>query len=113
MSETMRYEAFERAENNYAADTVGLWPGIAGVYLEGDADVYCPKCAHDILGDELFATVKRENTRTDEHGSVSAVLSSEEWDCPGATCGHCAIRLDVSVIHYDGVCNPDWCDSTA
>lgn len=72
--------------------------------MEHEADVFCPQCAKDKLGEEAFNRAKSENFRHEEFGGVSAVLSNKEWDCPGATCGHCGIELDVRVIHYDGVC---------
>jgi hypothetical protein len=110
----MQHDQFERAGHDHTAPTFGLAPGIAGVYMEHKADVFCKDCAEDILGEELFQRVKREDLGhdhelSDELGNVAAVLSSEEWDCPGATCGHCGIDLDVRVIHYDGVCQPDTC----
>ncbi len=104
----MTYDGLERAGDT--AGTFGLWPGVAGVQLESEADVFCPQCARDILGEEAFDRVKQESFRMEPFGGVSAVLSSEEWDCPGATWGHCGINLDVSVIHYDDVCNPEWCE---
>jgi len=96
MSDT--YEMFERSDADYPAGTVGLWPGIAGVYIERQADVFCPTCAKDTLGEELFERLKTENLgydhpRADDLGNVAVVLSTEEWDCPGATCGHCGIDL--------------------
>ena len=105
----MSYERFERAEVDYTADTVGLPPGVAGVAFERAADVFCPECARDVLGDELFKRVKKENLgydhpMADELGNVTVVLSTDEWDCPGANCGHCAVPLDVQVLHYEGVC---------
>ena len=108
------YERFERADADYTADTFGLWPGVAGVYMEHKADVFCPTCAEDILGEELFEQLKEDDLGHDhplvnELGNVAAVLSTEEWDCPGANCGHCGISLDVNVIHYDGVCYDETC----
>lgn len=110
----MKYERFERADAEYTADTFGLTPGVAGVYMEEKADVFCQTCARGILGDELLEQLKEDalgydHPKADELGNVAAVLSSEEWDCPGARCGHCGIQLDVHVIHYDGVCQPDTC----
>jgi hypothetical protein len=110
----MTYDHLERADADHKAETVGLRPGIAGVYMEHHADVFCPTCARDILGDDLFERVKTESPgydhdKSDELGNVAAVLSTEEWDCPGANCAHCGIGLDVRVIHYDSVCQPDWC----
>jgi hypothetical protein len=114
MPGNMTYEPFERAVADHDADTVGLSPGVAGVYVETAADVFCPTCARDSLGSGLFERVKETNPgydhdRSAELGNVAAVLSSEEWDCPGARCGHCRIGLDVRVAHYDGVCRPDTC----
>lgn len=111
---TDTYERFERADADYTADTFGLWPGVAGVYMEHKADVFCPTCAEDILGEELFEQLKDDDLGCDhplvnELGNVAAVLSTEEWDCPGANCGHCGISLDVNVIHYDGVCYDETC----
>lgn len=105
----MQYEHLERADADYQAETVGLWPGIAGVYMEKHADVFCPACAKGILGDSLFARLKEEDLgydhdKADDLGNVAVVLSSEEWDCPGANCGHCGISLDVKIAHYDAVC---------
>lgn len=105
----MEYEQFERAEEDYTAETVGLSPGVAGVYMEHKADVFCPTCGRDILGDGLMDRLKSEDLgydhpKSDELGNVAVVLSTEEWDCPGANCGHCGIQLDTKVIHYDGVC---------
>jgi hypothetical protein len=110
----MQYDHLERAGSDHTAPTFGLAPGIAGVHIEHKADVFCKDCAKGILGEELFQRVKREDPNydhelSDELGNVAAVLSSEEWDCPGATCGHCGIGLDVRVIHHDGVCQPDTC----
>lgn len=110
----MQYDQFERADADYTADTFGLTPGVAAVYMEHKADVFCQTCARDILGDDIFERVKEERVghdhdKVDELGNVAAVLSTEEWDCPGANCGHCGIQLDVRVIHYDGVCQPDTC----
>lgn len=109
----MTYELLERAEADYKADTFGK--GVAGVQMEHLADVFCGTCARDILGDALFARLKTEDLghdhdRSRDLGNVTAVLASTEWDCPGATCGHCGIELGVRVIHYDGVCQPDRCD---
>jgi hypothetical protein len=110
----MQYEQLERADADYTADTFGLSPGVAAVYMEHEADVFCEQCARGILGDELLERLKEDNLgydhpKSDELGNVAAVLSTEEWDCPGARCGHCGIELDVRVIHYDGVCHPDTC----
>jgi hypothetical protein len=114
MPEDMTYEPFERSDTDYTADTVGLPPGVAGVYMEHEADVFCPTCARDTLGDDLMDRLKQEDLGhdhplADELGNVAVVLSTEEWDCPGATCGHCAVSLDVRTIHYDAVCQPDTC----
>lgn len=114
MADDMTYERFERADADYEAGTFGLRPGVAGVYMEHHADVFCKTCAKDILGEELFQDLKQDDLgydhpMADELGNVAAVLSTEEWDCPGANCGHCGISLDVRVIHYDGVCQPDTC----
>ena len=114
MTATMTYERLERADPDDCATTVGKPPGVAGVHIEHKADVFCPDCARDILGDDLYARVKQEapgydHDRADELGGVSAVFSTSEWDCPGASCGHCGIPLDVRVLHYDGVCQPDTC----
>lgn len=111
--ESMTFERFERADAEHTADTFGLRPGVAGVQMEHKADVFCPTCAKDILGD-CFDRLKEENLgydhpHADELGNVTAVLSSEEWDCPGANCGHCGIPLDVRTIHYADVCQPDTC----
>lgn len=108
----MTYERLERADADYEADTFGLSPGVAAVYMEHMADVFCKTCAKDVLGDDLFSRVKEENVHTDEYGNVAAVLSTEEWDCPGANCGHCGVPIDVRVIHYDSVCRVDWCPYT-
>lgn len=110
--ETMRYDRFERADSDLTADTFGLSPGVAGVQMEHKADVFCPHCAEDILGSELFDRLKEDDLgydhpHADELGNVTAVLSTTEWDCPGANCGHCGIPLDVRVLHYDDVCRPD------
>jgi len=110
----MTYAPLERAECTYTAETWGLWPGVAAVYMEEHADVFCKTCAKDILGEALFERLREENLGYDHPladtlGNVAVVLSDEEWDCPGAHCGHCGIALDVEVVHYDGVCNPDWC----
>lgn len=112
--DSMTYEHLERADADYTADTFGLRPGVAAVYMEHEADVFCKTCAKDILGEELFEALKEDNLgydhpKADELGNVAAVLSTEEWDCPGARCGYCGITLDVRVIHYDGVCHPDTC----
>ncbi|MFO8151381.1 MAG: hypothetical protein R6T93_13960 [Trueperaceae bacterium] len=113
--QAMRYSLGERDDVDYKADKVGLWPGVAAIYMEQLADVFCNDCALDILGPELFDDVRIENlgydhARADELGNVAAVLSTEEWDCPGAHCGHCGITLDVRVAHYDEVCRPEWCE---
>jgi len=110
----MTYDRLERSDTDYTADTFGLTPGVAAVYMEHQADVFCETCARDILGEELFGRLKDgdlgyDHPKADELGNVAAVLSTEEWDCPGAFCGHCAVQLDVRVIHYDGVCEPDRC----
>jgi hypothetical protein len=114
MTNDMTYEPFARADCEYSADTFGLHPGVAGVYMEHMADVFCETCARDMLTDELMSRIKEgnpgyEHDFTEEYGNIAAVLSSEEWDCPGARCGHCAIKLNVRVIHYDAVCQPDTC----
>jgi len=114
MPDDMTHERFGRADADYTADTFGLWPGVAGVYMEEKADVFCPTCGQDILGDALFERLKEDDLgydhpRSDDLGNVGVVLSTEEWDCPGAFCGHCAIQLDTHVIHYGGVCKPDTC----
>lgn len=113
--QAMRYSLGERSNAGYKADKVGLWPGVAAVYIEEFADVFCNQCARDTLGDELFEQVRIEDLgcdhpRADEFGNVAAVLSTSEWDCPGANCGHCGIVLDVRVAHYDEVCQPEWCE---
>lgn len=118
MTDDMTYDRLERADSGYSADTFGLRPGVAGVYMEHKADVFCGTCARDILGEDLFNRLKRERVgydhdRVDELGNVAAVLSSEEWDCPGADCGHCGVPLDVRTIHYDAVCQPESCPKTA
>jgi len=110
----MQYDRFERADSEYTAETFGLWPGVAAVHMEHHADVFCQTCARDILGDDLFEQLKQDDLgydhpKADELGNVAVVLSDEEWDCPGSDCGHCGIPLDVRVIHYDGVCQPDTC----
>jgi hypothetical protein len=110
----MTFETFERTDAGHKADTFGLRPGVAAVYMEHKADVFCETCATDILGEELFQQLKEDDLgydhpKADELGNVAAVLSTEEWDCPGAFCGHCGIQLDVRVIHYDAVCQPDLC----
>lgn len=104
----MKYDRFERADATHDAVSFGLSPGVAGIQIEELADVFCRQCAQDILGEETFETVKERNAMTEEYGNAAAVLTSEEWDCPGANCGHCGISLDVSVIHYD-VCDVDTC----
>lgn len=114
MTGDMTYDAFERSDAGYTADTFGLSPGIAAIYMEHHADVFCKICARDMLGEELFNRCKEENPgydhdRTDQFGNIAAVLSNEEWDCPGAMCGHCAISLNVRTIHYDAVCKPETC----
>lgn len=115
MSETeMRYDRLERSDCDHTAETWGKWPGIAGVYIEKLADIYCRQCASDILGDELMDRLKSENpgydhAKSDELGNIAAVLSDEEVDCPGQNCGHCGIEIDVKVLHYPDVCRPDWC----
>jgi|APHM01.1.fsa_nt_gi hypothetical protein len=114
MTDAVTHEEFSRADAAHTADTWGKWPGIAAVYLEHYADVFCQTCARDMLGDKLFERCKGENPgydhdRTDEFGNIAVVLSNEEWDCPGAHCGHCCVPLDVRVIHYDDVCQPDTC----
>lgn len=38
----MKYDHLERADQDLEADTVGLWPGVAGVQMEKKADVFCP-----------------------------------------------------------------------
>lgn len=36
-----------------------------------------------------------------------------EVDCPGSACDHCHRRLEhETILHYDGVCQPDWCPVT-
>jgi hypothetical protein len=110
----MTYDDFERADADYTADTFGLWPGVAAVYMEHHAAVFCPTCAEDILGEELFQQLKDDDLgydhpEADELGNVAVVLSSEEWDCPGPRCDHCGVGIDVSVIHYGGVCQPETC----
>jgi hypothetical protein len=114
----MTYEAFERADADYEADTFGLTPGVAAVYMEHMADVFCKTCARDMLGDDLFSQLKEDNLgydhpKADQYGNVAAVLSTEEWDCPGANCGHCGVPIDVRVIHYDSVCQPEYCPRMA
>jgi hypothetical protein len=114
MSDDMTHDPFGRTDADHTAETFGLAPGVAGVYMEKMADVFCRDCARDILGEELFERLKEDSLgydhpKADELGNVAAVLASEEWDCPGATCGHCGISLDVRVIHYDGPCQPDTC----
>lgn len=111
----MTHDRLGRADTDHTADTFGLRPGVAAVQMEHQADVFCKDCARDILGPDLFETLKKEDLghdhpKADELGNVTAVLSSEEWDCPGANCGHCGIPLDVKTVHYDGVCQPDTCD---
>ncbi len=110
----MEYDQFERADADYTADTFGLWPGVAAVYMEHKADVFCETCATDILGEELMERLKdddlgHDHPKSDELGNVAVVLSDEEWDCPGPNCGHCGVPLDVHTIHYEGVCQPDSC----
>jgi hypothetical protein len=110
----MTYEPFARSDADHTADTFGLWPGVAAVNMEHKADVFCKTCARDILGEELFERLKDDglgcdHPKGDELGNVAAVLSTEEWDCPGAFCGHCGIELDVRVIHYDDVYQPATC----
>ena len=114
MSEAMTYDALGRADPGDCAPTVGKSPGVAGVQIERQADVFCPTCARDILGSDLFERVKHDNPgydhdRSDDLGNITAVLSSTEADCPGLSCGHCGIPLDVRTIHYPGVCQPDYC----
>lgn len=106
---TMTYESLERSNSNHKASTFGLWPGVAGVQIEKIADIFCPSCAKDILGQELFNRLKKDDLgynhpKSDELGNVTVVLSDSEFDCPGGYCGHCGIELDVSIIHYDAVC---------
>jgi hypothetical protein len=110
----MRREPLSYDLDDGPALTFGLHPGVAGVYMEHQADVYCPTCAEDILYEATWDRVQREDIGYDhpQHerlGNVAAVLASEEWDCPGATCGHCGVPLDVKAIHYDGVCQPRSC----
>lgn len=114
----MRYDKLERADADHTAETFGLKPGVAGVYMEHKADVFCQDCATDILGEELMERLSNANLgydhpMADELGNVAVTLTSEEWDCPGATCGHCGIPLDVRVIHYGDVCQPDTCEEMA
>lgn len=108
------YEFGERADVDYKADTFGLWPGIAAVYIEDLADVFCKECASEMMTDEMMDDLRQDDLgydheMADEYGNVAAVLSSEEWDCPGARCGHCGIQLDVRVAHYDEVCHDGLC----
>lgn len=110
----MEYDQFERADADDTADTFGLSPGVAAVQMERKADVFCRTCARDMLGEEAFDRLKEENLGHDhelagEFGNVTVVLSSEEWDCPGANCGHCGVPLDVKDIHYEEVCQLDTC----
>jgi hypothetical protein len=113
-SDNQTYEFGERAKAGYKADKFGLWPGVAGIYIEEMADVFCSECAGDILTDEMMARIRKDDLGHDhelagELGNIAAVLSSEEWDCPGARCGHCQIQLDIRVAHYDEVCREGFC----
>lgn len=101
----MQYEHLERSDSDCKAETFGLWPGIAGIYMENKADVFCHDCASDILGQELMNRLEKEDLHydhnmSDELGNVTVVLSNSEWDSPGCYCGHCGIELDVNVIEY-------------
>jgi len=110
----MTYDWGELSHADTPAATFGLRPGVAGVHMEHQADVYCPTCAEDLLYGPTWERLREGNVgydhpEADAIGNVAAVLASEEWDCPGARCGHCAVPLDVKVAHYDAVCQPDTC----
>lgn len=104
----MRYNMFGRSGVHDTGEVVGQWPGIAGFTLEYRAEAFCPECTRDIVGHTDFERAEIEDIETDGHGAVQAVLSDSEVDCPGFTCGHCGITLDVRVLHYGEVCNHEF-----
>jgi len=110
----MRYDVGEREHVTYKAEKFGLHPGIAGVYIEELGDVFCKDCATDKIGEEDMERLRQDDLgydhdKVDEFGNIAAVLSTFEWDCPGARCGRCGIKLDVRVAHYDEVCYEGLC----
>lgn len=74
------------------------------VAVTHDGEVLCLDCAA-----EDYVDLCRDDPRQIPYGGP--VDRGTEWDCPGPTCGNCHRRIEsVTVLHYDGVCQPGWCD---
>jgi hypothetical protein len=73
------------------------------VAVDYDGERYCRECANP-----EYVRLCKDAPRQIPHGGP--VDRGSEVDCPGSTCGHCLRRIaDMTVLHYDGVCQPDSC----
>jgi hypothetical protein len=79
----------------------GLYDTVAVTH---DGVVICMECAS-----EAYVALATSDPYAIPYGGP--VRRSAEWDCPGPSCDHCRRRIaSVTVLHYDGVCQPEYCD---
>lgn len=77
------------------------------VAFDHDGERYCAECVNP-----GYADVCLEDETAIPHGGP--VPSGSEIDCPGASCGNCLRRIEgFTVLHYDGVCQPEYCPDMA
>jgi len=76
------------------------------VAVTHDGAVICRECANP-----EYVSLARESPREIPHGGP--VDRGTEWDCPGPACDNCHRRItSVSILHYDGVCDPECSETT-
>lgn len=73
------------------------------VAVDFDGGRYCRECANP-----EYVELCRESPRSIPYGGP--VERGSEVDCPGTACDHCLRRIaDMTVLHYDDVCDPFSC----
>lgn len=96
-------EQFDPGEGVRTPGT-GLYDVVA---VDHDGARYCLECANP----EYVALCKDDPRQIPYGGPVER---GSEVDCPGSACDHCLRRIeDMTVLHYDGVCDPFSCPDMA
>jgi hypothetical protein len=73
------------------------------VAVDHDGARYCMECANP-----AYVELCREDPRQIPYGGP--VDRGSEVDCPGSSCDNCLRRIgDMSILHYDAVCDPFSC----